>query len=247
LKQNPQGRTFLGNSGNIKDFDVRTDLNLALVWRLENLGLGNAVRIRDARIQTQQAEVQLLFLQDLIVTQVVQAMEGVQRGLQRYHIYKAGLFDASGNPTGTVYRSLRLNFVRIKGGQGLPLEVLDSTRRLSDVLQGYADSITDYDRSRYRLLVALGLPPQAILDPSCMPIPPASAPDAPPQSFPVPAVPTPVRTETGGHACGPNAPVVRGALAAPQDTPAEDGLDQVRGIPLPPLHHTGVQVAPWVP
>jgi outer membrane protein TolC len=57
-----------------------------------------------------------------------------------------------------------LNFVRIKGGQGLPLEVLDSTRRLSDVLLVYADALSDYDRARMRLLVALGLPTANLVD-----------------------------------------------------------------------------------
>jgi hypothetical protein len=154
------------------------------VWRLENMGVGNVARIRDARLATELAEVRQLSLQDLIVSQVVQANEGVSRGEARYNIYRSGLFDEAGRPTGAVYRSLRLNFVRIKGGQGLPLEVLDSTRRLSDVLQGYADTLSDLDRSRYRLLLALGVPPQALLDPACMPAPPGPPPPREPNAGP---------------------------------------------------------------
>jgi outer membrane protein TolC len=214
LLRNPRGVTFLGTSGVINNFDVRTDVTLAAVWRLENLGVGNVARIRDARLQTQQAEVQLLLQQDLIVAQVVQAMEGVQRGEARYYVYRAGLFDDSGNATGTVYRAVRLNFLRIRGGQGLPLEVLDSIRRLSDVLQGYADTISDYDRNRYRLLVALGLPPASFIEPA--PPEPHQAPDT-------------------GHqepaAC-------RGKLdVAP---PAND-LQPLRGVPLPPIGQGGSQ------
>lgn len=167
------GGNILGNSGVIADFDTRNDLEIGLVWRLEGLGVRNVAQTWDARVQVQQREVQQLFLQDAVVRDVVQALESVQRGLERVNVCRAGLFDDQGQPTGAVYRSLRLNFLRIKGGQGLPLEVLDSTRRLSDVLDQYANALSDYDLARFRLLVALGLPPQGLVDPKQLPQPPA--------------------------------------------------------------------------
>jgi len=41
--------------------------------------------------------------------------------------------------------------------------VLDSIRGLNDVLEAYGQAVTDYERARFRLLIALGLPPQDIL------------------------------------------------------------------------------------
>jgi outer membrane protein TolC len=157
------GTALLGHSGNIADFDTRSDWDVGLQWRLQGLGLGNVAQIRDARLRIDQNRIRQLAIQDQVVSQVVQALEGIQRGGERVAILRTSLFDANKQPTGTVYRSLLLNFKRIKAGQGLPLEVLDSTRRLSDVLEGYTLALSDYDRARFRLLIALGLPPAAIL------------------------------------------------------------------------------------
>ena len=63
-------------------------------------------------------------------------MEQLQRAEQRLNIYRAGLFDEQGRPRGQVYRSIGLNFIRIRGYEGIPLEVLDSIIRLNDVLFG---------------------------------------------------------------------------------------------------------------
>jgi hypothetical protein len=49
--------------------------------------------------------------------------------------------------------------------------VLDSTRRLGDVLTEYANALSDYDQARFRLLVALGMPPQGLVDPRLLPQP----------------------------------------------------------------------------
>jgi hypothetical protein len=81
-----------------------------------------------------------------------------------------------------VYRSLRLNFLRILGGGGLPLEVLDSVRSLNDLLDAYSAAMTDFERARFRLLIALGLPAPGILDPHLLPLPPG-----PPPAEPLPA------------------------------------------------------------
>ncbi|MFQ3592878.1 MAG: TolC family protein [Gemmataceae bacterium] len=158
------GANLFSNSGVIKDFGPRTDIDLGLQWRLEGLGLGNLYQVRDRRLQLQEVQLRNLFIQDAVISQVVSAVEQIRRSRERIELITAGLFDEQGRPVGTVYRSLRLNFVRIKGGQGLPLEVLDSTRRLTDVLGVYADALSDYDRARMRLLVALGLPTAQLVD-----------------------------------------------------------------------------------
>jgi len=152
------GANRFGNSGVISDFGPRTDIDLGLQWRLDGLGLGNLYQVRDRRLQVQEVQLRNLLIQDAVIAQVVSAVEQIRRARERIELITAGLFDEQGRPVGTVYRSLRLNFVRIKGGQGLPLEVLDSTRRLTDVLGVYADALSDYDRARMRLLVALGVP-----------------------------------------------------------------------------------------
>src|SRR5206468_12537739 len=51
------------------------------------------------------------------------------------------------------------DLTRIKGGQGLPLEVIDSLRILARARYEYLDAIIDYNRAQFQLWVALGRPP----------------------------------------------------------------------------------------
>ena len=80
---------------------------------------------------------------------------------------------SEGRPAGPVFTSLSLNFFRIVRGDTRPLEVLDSIRGLNDLIETYGNDLTDFERARFRLLVALGMPAQALLDPRLMPQPPA--------------------------------------------------------------------------
>ena len=80
-------------------------------------------------------------------------------------ITSRALFEPNGAPGGPVFRSLRLNFERIRAVPGTrPLEVLDSIRGLNDMLEAYGQATTDYERSRFRLVVVLGLPVQEIAE-----------------------------------------------------------------------------------
>jgi outer membrane protein TolC len=176
VRRNAAGANVLGDSGTIADFGTRDDFDISLVWRLQNMGLGNAYATRDAKYQVEQTKVSMMLLQDRAIAQVVQLYEQVKRSKQRVDLTRAGLFDEEGKPTGAIYRSIRLNFLRIKQGQGVPLEVLDSIRRLGDVLDSYAQALTDHDRSRFSLLIAVGMPAGALIDPGCMPVPPAPPP-----------------------------------------------------------------------
>jgi outer membrane protein TolC len=169
-----------GPSGRIRHFAPRTDYDVSLVWKLQNLGLGNLAEVREQKALVQQAELRRLAAQDRVATQVVQAQELLESWKDRLAIARAALFDDKGKANGPVFLSLRLNFARIRNVEGTrPLEVLDSIRGLSDVLEAYGQALTDYERSHFRLLVVLGLPPEGLLDPACLPPPPAAATPSP--------------------------------------------------------------------
>lgn len=163
------GGNILGNSGVIDEYKNRLDIEIGLQWRLDGLGLGNYAAIRDRRLAVEQAQVRQMQIQDRIMSEVVRTHESIRRARQRVQVCRAGLFDTNNKPTGAIYRSLYWNFLRINKGQGLPLEVLDSTRRLSDVLGVYSDALTDYDRARFRLITALGLTGLALEAPPVRP------------------------------------------------------------------------------
>ncbi len=170
-----KGNTLFSEDGRIDAFDGRYDWDVSLLWRLNNLGFGNLAEIREERSLVNQVEIRGQQMGDRVAMQVVQALEQVRQTSERLRILQSGLFDDQGQPGGPVYRSLRLNFIRIKRGQGRPLEVLDSIRGLSDTREAYANAMTDNERARFRLLIALGIPAQGILDPRLMPLPAGAA------------------------------------------------------------------------
>src|SRR5205814_1473238 len=52
---------------------------------------------------------------------------------------------------------------RIKGAEGLPLEVLDSLRLLARARDEYLNAILDYNKAQFELYVSLGKPPAELL------------------------------------------------------------------------------------
>ncbi len=155
-----------GPSGAILHFSPRTDFDVSVVWKLQNLGLGDLANVREERSRLRQAEFVRLQVRDRVVAQVVQAQEQVRRWRERVEVTRAALFNAQGAPEGPVFQALRLNFDRIRTVPATrPLEVLDSIRGLNDTLEAYGQAITEYERARFGLLIALGLPPAELLVP----------------------------------------------------------------------------------
>jgi outer membrane protein TolC len=154
----------MGASGSILHFNTRSDFNATLFWRFQNLGLGNCAEVREQQALYRQAMLRRLQTSERVVAQVVQAQEQARYWADRVALTRSALFGAAGAPTGPVFRSLRLNFERIRAQEGRPLEVVDSIRGLSDVEEAYGVDITSYERAQFRLLLALGLPPQVLLD-----------------------------------------------------------------------------------
>lgn len=185
------GTTF-GQSGNINDFGNRTDFEAALTWQFQNMGFGNLAAVRQQQGVQQQQQFRLIQLRDFVVADVVQAQEQIRRSRERLAISQGALFDRNGTATGVAYEQIRLNFLRLSKQETRPLEVLDTIRSLNDLLDVYTQDMTDYEQSRFRLLVALGIPRLALIDPSLMPAPPAAGtPEAAPLSPPIvpPAAP----------------------------------------------------------
>jgi outer membrane protein TolC len=172
--------TFFSASGEIRHFANRSDFDASLVWRLQNMGFGDLANLREQRALQRQTEFRQMQVQERIVAEIVQAQESVRGWRERLEITARSLFDPKGDPTGPVFQALRLNFDRIFNVPGTrPLEVLDSIRGLNDLLDAYAQAATEYERSRFRLLIALGLPAQQIIGPDGPPPPPQGS-TAPP-------------------------------------------------------------------
>ena len=170
--------TFFSASGQINHFNTRSDFDASLIWKLQNMGLGDLANMREAAALHRQTQFRQMQVQERIVAEIVQAQESVEGWRQRLEITARSLFDAKGNPTGPVFQALRLNFDRIFNDpdNSRPLEVLDSIRGLNDLLDSYGQAATEYERARFRLLIALGLPAQQIIGPEGPPPPPRESP-----------------------------------------------------------------------
>ena len=137
------------------NFDGRTDLDLVMFWTLQNLGVGNLALTKAADSRAKQANWRERETFNRVRTEVAETHARVNaRFLQIDSTAKA--FEAS-------QEAFKQDFARIKGREGLPIEVIDSLRLLSRSRYEYLDAVIDYNRSQFQLYVALGQPPAAAL------------------------------------------------------------------------------------
>jgi outer membrane protein TolC len=147
----------LSPSGEVHRFGPRTDIEMSLRWQLNGLGLGNRAEVREQRAATDIAVLREVQARERVAAQVAQARDLTDQARERIGLTRPSLFDEKGEPVGAAYRSIRLNFDRIRGTEGRPLEALDSIRGLSDILDAYIQAISDYELARARLTAAVGL------------------------------------------------------------------------------------------
>lgn len=147
------------------DFGSRSDLDVIVFWQFRNLGLGNVALARAADSRVKQTQMRELETLNFVRTQVAEA----------HAIMKAGLpqMEAAEKAVKASTEAFAQDLTRIKGGQGLPLEAVDSMRLLNRSRYEYLDAIIEYNRSHFQLWVALGRPPANAL---ARPVPAAFAP-----------------------------------------------------------------------
>jgi outer membrane protein TolC len=138
---------FFGTSGGREDFSA------ALVWELKNLGLGDIARTRRREIDADAARIRLAQTVDRIVTEVVSAQAEVASRERQ--------IDIARNSVETAIESLQLNENRIRGGNGLPIELLQSIQALDRARLNYLQAITSFNKAQFRLYVAVGTSPLA--------------------------------------------------------------------------------------
>jgi hypothetical protein len=175
----------VSSTSDIGRFGHRSDLGVSVGWQLQGFGFGNIAELRESRAMHTQAALRLLAAQDRVRAQVVQVHSSLIQNSERLWVSWEAIADKDGKSNGPVFESVRLNFQRIRGGEGRPLEALDSIRGMNDTLEAYANGLSDYDRTRFRLLVVLGIPSEALYAPAAMPVAPA----VPPMPAPVPPNP----------------------------------------------------------
>ena len=155
------------------------------MWTLQNLGVGNKSLIEAAGSRLRSADLEILVTLDRVRSEVASAQARTHARFAQ--VLSCELAIQSGIP------AFREDIERIRGGEGLPLEVVDSLRLLARARERYVNTIIDYNRAQFQLYVALGKPPaELLLRPASeidMVLPPAPK----PSRAPLPNSPTIMR------------------------------------------------------
>ena len=101
-------------------------------WELRNLGVGERAARRDASARVQQAKFAKIQVMDQVAREVAEAHAQVRNRSERITITQRAIQMAED--------SYQRNLSRIRDGQGLPLEALQSLQALEDAAPGLFES-----------------------------------------------------------------------------------------------------------
>ncbi len=154
-----------GLTGQDPTWAGRSDWDFQLLWQLQNLGAGNAAIVNERQGEQQQANIQLLRIQDTVAAEVVQAHAHVLGAATRVQQAQVGLvaakesFDGNLKGLGETIRTGNELQLTIR-----PQEVTAALRQLLQAYINYYSSVNDYNREQFRLYHALGYPAQNLAD-----------------------------------------------------------------------------------
>ncbi|MEI7687111.1 MAG: TolC family protein [Planctomycetota bacterium] len=152
-----------GQNGRIGDFSARSDFDVQVIWELQNLGLGNAAKVKERRAENELAVIELFRLQDRIAAEVTQAYAQAKFADARIVQTELGVKDA--------VDSVNKHFEGLEQTQRIgntvillvrPQEVVAAIQGLSRAYNNYYQAVADYDRAQFRLYRALGQSSQCV-------------------------------------------------------------------------------------
>ena len=141
--------SFGGGLGSSADhFAGRYDIDAMMVWEIRNLGFGEGAARRERTAKVQQATFAKLRIMDQVAQEIAEA--NAQVGIRRPQMEMAKTAIISAR------ESYHRNIERIRNGQGLPIEVLQSIQALETSQRAYLNAVADYNRAQLQLQWALG-------------------------------------------------------------------------------------------
>ena len=135
-------------------FGQRTDFRAAAVWGVGNLGLGNRALVARNRSLAGQASARLVAARDRVREEVAAAQADSVAADRQIETARRRLANAEDG--------FRAEAARIKQGEGLPLEALDSTRSLAEARLELIRAVTAHNVAQFRLLAAVGTSPGSV-------------------------------------------------------------------------------------
>ena len=167
-----------GSNGSPGNTGSRGDIDVQLLWQLNNLGLGNLALVRQRQAENRSAVVELFRVQDRVAAETVQAFDQVRMAARRADVAADGVRLARDSADKNIEGLRQPDIV---GGKITllvrPEEAVASIEALYQAYIDYYTAVTDYDRGQFRLYHALGHPAQRLADDD--PTAPAAAPPPP--------------------------------------------------------------------
>ncbi len=139
-----------GQGSTVTDFSGRFDFDATAYWQLRNFGLGEVAARESARSRLAQARLIQVRVMDQVSREIIEAHAQSASLRDQIAVAESGIRMAGD--------SYQRNLARIRGGQGLPLEVLQSIQALDQSRRDYLRAVGDYDEWQFRLYRALGCP-----------------------------------------------------------------------------------------
>jgi outer membrane protein TolC len=138
-------------------FAPRSDFDVLAVWTLQNAGLGNLALQRRRRAEVEQAVSQRVRVINLIREEVSAAYGTAAARCRQIQWAQQQL--------ATAQSGFREELTRIRGGEGLPIEAVNSLDLLARARLDAITAVVEYNQAEFRLFVSLGAPPPAIAIP----------------------------------------------------------------------------------
>lgn len=136
--------------GSIGNFATRMDADAIAYWELRNLGKGDLAARHETQSLVRQANVHQIATMDLVAREVAEASFQVTARRQQIATAQEAVEAA--------LASHQRNLDRIRGVQGLPIEVLQSNQALAQARREYLRAVIDYNTAQFTLYRALGWP-----------------------------------------------------------------------------------------
>ncbi|GAB5443688.1 MAG: hypothetical protein Fues2KO_40370 [Fuerstiella sp.] len=137
-----------GVGDSLNNVDERYDFDALVTWEVRNLGFGERAARRRSSAQLQQAMFRKVRRMDDVAREITDAHTQVLQRDRRMAVTERAIQSAE--------NSFTRNLSRIRDGQGLPLEVLQSVQALEDATLAYADAVIAYNEAQFRLQWAMG-------------------------------------------------------------------------------------------
>lgn len=149
------GGNFNPGQSFFQTFGGRTDFDVLAVWSMQNLGFGNSALQKRSRAERDQAIVARNRMANRVAREVGDAFAKSESKRRQVAIAAQRLQSA--------IAGARQELDRTRGGEGLPIEALNSVRLLGEAGIALVEAVGGYDLAQFELFVAIGQTPHSAL------------------------------------------------------------------------------------